>query len=110
MDKEKILAQSRAQKTDEGLEHAKAQGRKFGFVALLATSIILMLLSFFAENIHVTTSVIFALSSLLFACLSADALGQFLSRRRAQTLISAIFNAGMAIWMGVMFFTGLVAL
>ena len=110
MDKEKILAQSRAEKSDEGVEYAKSQGRKFGFIALLAISTTLMLLSFFAENIQVSASIIYALAALLFACLGADALGQYLHRRRTQTLIGTIFNAGMAIWMGIMFFTSLIAL
>ena len=90
MKKEELLEMSRKLNSDEGMEHAENQGRKIGFFVFSFLFIVLAVFSLFIWQL----STLYAVSSLFWAYLAAEAYAKYRFTRKkvflASTLASGI--------------------
>ena len=87
MTREEILARSRSEHRDEGMEYAENLGRKIGFSAFCCVFLILILFQFF------TGGEVEGFLALFWAFLAAEALPNYQFTRKKSYLITAICGA-----------------
>lgn len=91
MDKNEILEMSRKSKNDEGMEHAENQGRKIGLAVFGVLFAFMAVFSLFFWQV----GTLYAVSSLFWAFLAAEAYAKYRFTKKKVYLASTI-AAGIA--------------
>lgn len=84
--KDEVLARSRSEKADEGMENAGNKGRQFGFIAFCAMFIILMIFIFLFDS----AKTFHAISALFWIYVSVEAYAKYRFSKNKAYLVTAI--------------------
>lgn len=86
MNKEEILERSRQSHKDEGVEYAENQGRKIGFGVFVILFAFLVIFNF----IYGETNTFYAISSLFWAFMAAEAYAKYRFVKQKAYLVTAV--------------------
>ncbi len=84
--KEEILAKSRSERTDEGMENAGNRGRQFGFIAFCAMFIVLMVFIVLFDSVKT----FFAISALFWIYVSVEAYAKYRFAKNKACMVTTV--------------------